>query len=413
MEMTDNTNSLQFKHFLFLWFGAAISVAEILAGGLLAPLGFSGGLTAIVIGHLIGATLLMLGGIIGYRQRIPAIESTRISFGMYGSKLFSILNVLQLVGWTAVMIISAAKSANEITKMMWQFDNINVWSVAVGGLILLWLALGRDGGWKKINMAAVMMLFALTLVLSGTVFKDASVLAKAPTGGMSLSQGIELSVIMPLSWLPLIADYTRFAKTGRGAAWGSWLGYFIGSCWMYTIGLGIATATGSADPSAVMLAANLGLAALGIIILATVTTTFMDAYSAGVSFATLYPGLNEKNVAVTVTVIGTIIALAVNIEQYENFLLAIGSVFAPMFAVLLTDYFILRNRNVRPELMANWGALAVWAIGVALYYQFLKLELIMGSTIPVMIVTGLIYAVVGRFAEKWTFCRKLPNPSHR
>jgi purine-cytosine permease-like protein len=31
---------LGFSHYLFLWFGAAISIAEILTGGLLAPLGF-------------------------------------------------------------------------------------------------------------------------------------------------------------------------------------------------------------------------------------------------------------------------------------------------------------------------------------------------------------------------------------
>lgn len=91
-------------------------------------------------------------------------------------------------------------------------------------------------------------------------------------------------------------------------------------------------------------------------------------------------------------------------------LLAIGSVFAPLFAVLLTDYFILRRRAIRPELMANWGALAVWALGVALYYQFLKLELVFGTTIPVMVVTGLLYAIVGRYAEKWTYCRKSANP---
>lgn len=411
--MTDNTDSLKFGHFLFLWFGAAISVAEILAGGLLAPLGFYNGLAAIILGHLIGVTLLVLGGIIGYRERIPAIESTRISFGIYGSRLFSILNVMQLVGWTAIMIISAAKSANEISKMMWHFDNIISWNIVIGGLILLWIASGRDEGWKKINIAAVLLLFALTAVLSVAVFKDAGALSQPPSGGLSFSQGLELSVIMPLSWLPLIADYTRFAKSGKGAAGGSWLGYFIGSCWMYIIGLGIAITADNADPSAVMLAANLGIPALGIIILATVTTTFMDAYSAGVSFANLYPGLNEKRAAIIITIIGTLIALSINIEQYESFLLAIGSVFAPLFAVLLTDYFILKNRRIRPKMLANWGALAVWAIGVALYYQFLKLELIMGATIPVMVVTGLIYTLVGRYAERWTYNKKSPNPLYR
>ena len=411
--MIHNSASLRFRHFLFLWFGAAVSVAEILAGGLLAPLGFSAGLTAILLGHFIGTTLLVLGGIIGTRERVPAIESTRISFGFLGSGLFSVLNVLQLIGWTAVMIISAAKSVNEITKLLWQLDSVILWSIVIGGLIFAWIALGQEGGWKKVNMVAVFLLFGLTIVLSTVVFQDPSALAKPAAGGMSFGEGVELGVVMPLSWLPLIADYTRFAKSGKTAAWGSWIGYFVGSCWMYAIGLGGAIVAGNADPSAIMLAANLGMAALGIIVLATVTTTFMDAYSAGVSFTTLYPKLNEKQVALAMTVVGTVLALVVDMENYESFLLAIGSVFAPLFAVLLTDYFLLKNRTIRPELGANWGALVIWALGVALYYQILDLKLVLGATVPVMLVTGATYIFVGRFAHKWNYYKKSPKPLFR
>lgn len=404
--MINTRSTLEFKHFLLLWFGAAVSIAEIFAGGILAPLGFTGGLTAIIVGHLIGILLLVLCGIIGARERISAIESTRISFGSYGVRIFSILNVLQLVGWTAIMIISAAKSANEVTKMLWQADHLVVWQLAIGGLIMVWIALGREGGWKKANMVAGLLLVGLTIVLSRLVFNDISSLIKAPAaGGMPFSAGLELSVAMPLSWLPLIADYTRYAKSAKSSAWGSGLGYFIGSCWMYIIGLGVALTAGNADPSSIMLAANLGFAALGIIVLATVTTTFMDAYSAGVSFSSLCPGLNEKYIALVMAVIGTLLALVVDMEQYESFLLAIGSVFAPLFAILLTDYFLLNNRSIRPELKANWLALAVWVLGVVMYYQFLALELVMGATIPVIVVVSLLYAILGRVTNPWMCCK--------
>lgn len=409
--MLQNTNhTIKFSHFLFLWFGAAVSVAEILAGGLLGPLGFASGLTATILGHLIGTTMLVLGGIIGTRERVPAIESTRISFGTYGSGLFSVINVLQLIGWTAIMIMSAARSANEITKSLWQLNNYPLWSLLIGGLVFIWIALGRESGWKKVNMAAVMLLFGLTVGLSFFVFKDSGSLFSAPaTGAMSFSEGIELSVVMPLSWLPLIADYTRFASSVKGAAWGSWLGYFIGSSWMYIIGLCLFITTNNPDPSVVLLAANFGLTALGIIVLATVTTTFMDAYSAGVSFTNICPGLSERKAALAITIIGTTLAVVANMEEYENFLLTIGSVFSPLFAVLLTDYFFMRNRSIRPERLINWAALAVWALGVGLYFQFLKLDLPVGATIPVIIVISALYALVGRYAEKCTYWRKLPG----
>ncbi|MDR3590343.1 MAG: putative hydroxymethylpyrimidine transporter CytX [Negativicutes bacterium] len=411
--MSQNAYTVKFPHFLFLWFGAAVSVAEILAGGLLAPLGFTQGVLAVLLGHLIGTTLLVLGGVIGTRERTPAIESTRISFGVYGSGLFSVLNVLQLIGWTAIMVISAAKSANQISTMLWQVDNFKLWSIAIGAMIFLWILLGREGGWKKVNMAAVLLLLGLTVVMSVTIFKSPGALAQAPSGDMSFSEAVELSVVMPLSWLPLIADYTRYARSAKGAAWGSWLGYFAGSCWMYIIGLAVALTAGDPDPSSVLLAANLGITALGIIVLATVTTTFMDAYSAGVSFSNLFSGLNEKHVALVMTAIGTALALVIDMEQYEDFLLAIGSVFAPLFAIVLTDYFLRGNRSIRPELLVNWCAVAVWAGGVALYYQFLDLKLVLGATIPDIFVTGLVYFCLARYAEKWQYCRKIAKPLYR
>lgn len=402
--MNDN-NNLTLPHYLFLWFGAAVSIAEILTGGLMAPLGFQSGFTAIIIGHLVGTGLLVLAGMIGTQERIPALVSTRISFGIYGSYLFSVLNVLQLVGWTAVMIISAANSANEITKVMWGMDGLQVWNLIIGGLVVLWIALGREGGLKKVNMVAVVLLFGVTMVLSTVVFQDGSVFSKPPTGGLSFGGALELSVIMPLSWLPLIADYTRFAKNKKSAALGSGIGYFVGSCWMYTIGLGAAIIAGNAEPSAMMLAANLGLSALGIVILSTVTTTFLDAYSAGVSFSNVFPAFDEKYAALLLTMIGTFLALWVDIVQYENFLIAIGSVFAPLFAILLTEYFIIQNRQVQPDLLVNWSAVVVWALGVVLYYQFIQMEFLFGATIPVMAVTGLFYKIIWGYTKEWRFCK--------
>jgi len=403
--MNENTNTLSFNNYLFLWFGAAVSIAEIMTGGLLAPLGFQSGMVAIIMGHLVGTVLLVLAGLIGTQERIPALVSTRISFGTYGSYLFSVLNVLQLVGWTAVMIIAAARSANEITKVMWGMDHLQLWSLAIGGLVLLWIALGREGGLKKANMVAVFLLFGVTIVLSTVVFKDGSVFSAPPLGGLSFGEALELSVIMPLSWLPLIADYTRYAKDKKKAALGSGIGYFVGSCWMYTIGLGAGIAAANPEPSAMMLAANMGLSALGVVILSTVTTTFLDANSAGVSFANIFPKLNEKLVALVMTLIGIALALWIDIENYENFLMAIGSVFAPLFAVLLTEYFILKNRQVEADLLVNWSAVGVWALGVYLYYQFIALEFVLGATIPVMLITGVLYKIIWGYTKQWKYCK--------
>lgn len=407
--MNNTDERLGFFTFLFLWFGAAVSIAEILTGGLIAPLGFKVGLVVILIGHLIGVSIFVMGGIIGTREKIPAITSTSISFGVYGSYLFSILNVLQLIGWTAVMIKAAANSVNLITKSLWNFDNFIICSIVIGLLTAIWIWFGKSG-MEKLNNTAVILLFILTLVLGAVIFKDASLLTKKGSGTMSIGGALELNIVMPLSWLPLIADYTRFAKTEKQGAFGSFLGYMLGSSWMFIIGLGAAIVSNNPDPSAMMLAANLGAAALGIVVLSTVTTTFLDVYSAGVSFLNIVPKFSERNIGVVMAVIGTVLAIAFPIDNYEGFLYAIGSVFAPLFAILITDYFVIKkNTKLQENVLANWGALVVWIIGVILYYIFIKFDLILGATVPVMIITGLIYTVCWKGINKWKLVKKSQN----
>lgn len=404
--MTRDEEKLGFWTYIFLWFGASVSIAEILTGGLIAPLGFKIGLAAILLGHLIGTGIFVLGGIIGTREKVPAITSTSISFGVYGTYLFSILNVLQLIGWTAVMIRSAANSINLITKSLWSFDNILVCSILISIFIALWVWFGKFG-MQKLNNVAVLLLLILTVILGVIIFKDKNLLSKAGNGSISFGGALELNVVMPLSWLPLIADYTRFAKSEKGAAGGSFLGYFIGSCWMYIIGLGTSIVSNNPDPSAMMLAANSGVIALGIIVLSTVTTAFMDVYSAGISFLNIMPKLSEKSVGIVMAVIGALAAVVFPIENYEGFLYAIGSVFAPLFAVLITDYFVIKkNTKVQASVLINWGAIFVWIIGIAIYYSFIKIDFVLGATVPVMIITGIIYKLTWRWTSKWKLVKK-------
>ena len=404
--MNNTENKLSFWSFAFLWCGASISIAEILTGGFIAPLGFKMGLITILVGHLIGTAILVLGGIIGTRERIPAITSTRISFGLYGTYLFSILNVLQLIGWTAIMIKSAALSLNIISDTLWGINNTILWSILIGLCICFWIFLGIKG-FKKVNVIAVILLFGLTLVLASIIFSNQSLFNSISDNSISFGGALELSVVMPLSWLPLISDYTRFSKSENDAKYGSFVGYFLGSSWMYIIGLGAAIVTQNPDPSAIMLAANLGLIAFGIVFLSTITTTFMDAYSAGVTFLNIMPKLDEKKISIIMTIIGTIISVIFAIENYEFFLYAIGSVFSPLFAILLTDYFIIKKKTkVEETLLLNIGSVIVWVVGVSIYYIFIKYDFILGATLPTMIVTGFLYFISWRFMNSWKLIQK-------
>ena len=376
-----------------IWFGAGVSIAEILTGTYFAPLGMGKGILAIVIGHVIGCALFFFAGLIGGRTGLSAMETVKLSFGKKGGLLFALLNVLQLVGWTAIMIYDGALATNGIFETgAW------VWCLVIGVLILLWILIGITnlGLVNKIAMAA---LFILTLVLCKVIFFDGTPGDASAFGeAMSFGAAVELAVAMPLSWLPLISDYTREAEKPFRATLASTLTYGLVSCWMYIIGMGAAIYTGEGDIALIMVKAGLGVAALVILILSTVTTTFLDAWSAGISSESLSKRLSGKWVAVVVTVIGTAAAILFPMDDITDFLYLIGSVFAPMIAVQLADNFILKRSSF--GLAFDWVNLAVWLAGFALYRWLMTVDIPVGSTLPDMLLTMALCAAVRKLLPK-------------
>ncbi len=377
-----------------IWFGAAVSIAEILTGSLIAPLGFSRGVAAVAIGHVIGCIPLYLAGLIGAYSGKSAMETVKISFGQKGSVFFSLLNVTQLIGWTAVMIVGGGRAVALIAERYTGSYNPSLWCAVIGILIIVWIQIGiKNLG--KINTLTMSALFSLTLLLSFTVFSgDASAV---PAGEMSFGNAVELSAAMPLSWLPLISDYTHNSSNPRRSALVSVLVYFAVSSWMYMIGLGASIYTGESDIAKIMLGAGLGVAAVFIIVISTVTTTFLDVYSAGVSFSSITHTISSKTTAVAACIAGTALAVWTPIEQYENFLFLIGSVFAPMISILITDFFVLKKDHFSETV--NISNFMVWSAGFLIYRRFMTIETILGNTLPVMAAVTVMAFAAGKIKE--------------
>lgn len=374
-----------------IWFGAGVSIAEILTGTYLADLGFGKGLLTIIVGHIIGCTMLFLSGLIGGKVRRSAMETAKMSFGSKGGLLFSALNVIQLVGWTAIMIYDGALAADGILGVgNW------VWCLLIGGLIIVWILIGIEN-LGKVNTVAMAALFILTILLSFVIFGHGGA---SVAGGedMTFGAAVELSVAMPLSWLPLISDYTREAEKPVQATAVSAVVYGLVSCWMYVIGMGAAIFTGESDIAQIMVKAGLGIAGLLIIVFSTVTTTFLDAYSAGISSESLGEKINGKWVAVVVTVIGIAGAILFPMDDITDFLYFIGSVFAPMIAIQIADFFILKKAESKRAF--EWKTLVVWLLGFVIYRWLMNVDMVVGNTLPDMVVTIVLYVVAEKLAEE-------------
>ena len=377
-----------------IWFGAGVSIAEILTGTYLAPLGFGRGLAAVLIGHVIGCLMMSFAGLIGARNRKSAMETVKLSFGQKGGLLFAVLNVLQLVGWTGIMIYDGALAANSTFGAgAW------VWCIVIGALIILWIAVGVTN-LGRINTIAMAALFLLTIVLCRVIFFGGAGAGTVSGETMSFGAAVELSVAMPLSWLPVISDYTREAEKPVKATAVSVIVYGLVSCWMYIIGMGAAVYTGESDIAVIMVKAGLGIAGLIIIIFSTVTTTFLDAYSAGVSSESVFPKLKGGHVGIAVTVIGTVAAILFPMDDITDFLYLIGSVFAPMIAVQITDTFILKKDSGGNSF--NWKNLIIWLIGFILYRWLMTVDIPVGNTLPDMLTVIIICVIADKIipAEK-------------
>ena len=376
-----------------VWFGASVSLAEILTGTFFAPLGLGAGIAAILIGHVIGCALFLLVSLVSAQTGASAMQAVGRSFGRIGSAAFSSANVLQLVGWTAIMVMSGGAAANLLVPAL----GMAGWCVIIGALIVLWIAIGvkRMG---KVQSAAAVLLFALTFVVSATVFGSGAPIPGMEDGSLSFGAAVELAAAMPLSWLPVAGDYTRSAIKPQSGTVLATLAYGIGSCWMFVIGLGCALFAGSDDVAVVLAQAGLGAVGILVVVFSTVTTTFLDAQSAGVSANAIFDKLDARACGIVAAIVGTLLAIFAPVGDFEEFLYLIGSVFAPMATIVCVDYFVLHRDNADSPI--DWRNAILWVLGFVLYRFSLGWDIPCGNTLPVMVIIAVAAIIVHKATER-------------
>lgn len=356
-----------------LWAGAAISIAEIYTGGLAAPLGFSKGIAAILLGHLIGGILLALCGVISFNKRKNAMETVKDTLGDWGVKIVASLNVLQLLGWSAVMIIQGARGINSTLGLSYK-----VALIIMAIFVFIWSYYFERKS-KVINDFAVFTLLILTCLMFFNIDFEKII----PTGSnISFMTVVEMSIAMPVSWIPLIGDYTMRGESRKGVFLSSFLGYFTASSGMYILGLLITLYTGL-DIVQFISSFSVPIIACIIIVLSTVTTTFLDIFSAVESSKQIFKFNNSTRMVAIYCFIGFIISLFFPIVKYESFLLTIGSVFVPVYSIVIIEYFFIKNTKINK---INTLGVIFATIGCILYNFFIH----KGLFIPTVLILGTI-----------------------
>lgn len=398
-----------------LWSSLGVGLLVLEAGAFLVPgLGLKTALVAIVLGSVIGSLLLALTALAGSDLRVPTMVLLRPLLGTRGSYVPTLFNVAQLLGWTAFELWVIALAASRISEALLVGRHYGFWLVVAtvwclalalaGPLVMVRQWLEKFGIWVVYLVSAWM---TVAVLRSGGISK---LLAEPGTGGLPFWLAVDLVVAMPISWLPLVADYSRFARHPRSSFLGTFLGYLLANVWFYGLGALFVVSLNVPEPTPDNLAAAImgmtgGIVALVVILVDETDNAFADIYSAAVSIQNIFPGLNQRWLVLAIGVLGAGLAACATMSQYFNFLLLIGSVFVPLFGVFAADCFVLRRR--RPEVAAryehaaipageatrrpgrsfDWLALAAWIAGIASYHAAAKWAPQIGASIPAFLVS--------------------------
>jgi len=406
--------------YFLLWAGVAVSLAEIWAGGFLAPMGFRMGVWAIIAGHVIGNTLMGLGGIIGSTYGIPSMVSVRPSFGLRGADIAAVLNIVQLIGWAAIMLIIGGRAGAMLGAPAGGMlaDN-RFWIVMIGMGTLLWALYTGKPFWKVIQNTSVVALLLIVVLMTWICVRELGTTDSPPrTADIPFMIGLDLVIAMPISWLPLVADYARFSRRTGPAFWNTWWGYFIVSSWMYVIGLAATLLTGDNDPGMLLLTmmGKIGFAvpALIMVVFSTITSDFPDIYSATCSMLNISRKLPARSLMWIAGLLSIAVALVFPSEQYENYLLFIGAMFIPLFGVVLTDYFIIRKQRIDMKEIYRIGgaywyrngfnvpAVAAWAVGFGVFELIAVMKYPVGGSLPSMAAAGGLYWMMAQLKSEKT-----------
>jgi NCS1 family nucleobase:cation symporter-1 len=388
-----------------LWLSLGVGLLVIQIGAYLVPaLGTKAAFTVILCGSVLGAGLLAWTAKMGCDSGLSSAGLMHATYGSSFARLPVLLNVVQLIGWTTFELVvmrdgtvAIARQSGSFTGAIWPLLATLLW-----GAVLLALL---SGSMVKLVRKFIGR-YGLPLVIASLLWLSWQFLAKAGAqglaalwnrpgeGGTSALSALDLVIAMPVSWLPLVADFARHGRDGNSALRGTWLGYAVANIWCYALGVLVALTTPSTDLVAALLLAQGGLIALGLILIDEVDNAYGDLYSGAVAGHSLKPGWSVRRWGMALAVLCTALAGVLPMHSLEPFLLMLSSVFVPLYGVILARLAGQANVvSLMTERRVNYSAVLIWLLGVACYHLCAQLAPNWGAALPTLALTFVLARV--------------------
>jgi nucleobase:cation symporter-1, NCS1 family len=384
-----------------LWFSLGVGLLVMQMGAYLVPAtGTRDAVLAIVLGTALGAGLLAWTAKLAADSGLTSAGLMHRTFGSQFARLPVLLNIIQLVGWTTfeLVIMRDGTLAIATQSLGLQVDGF------VGHVLttMLWgalLALMLSGSMTRL-VRKIIGRYGLPLVLASLLWLSwqfgAQVVAhgwggfmsRTGDGSMGLLSAMDLVIAMPVSWLPLVADYARFGKSGKGAFAGTWFGYAVANIWCYALGVLVASVSApDTDLVATLLLAQGGLIALSLILVDEIDNAYGDVYSGAVSSHSLLPRWSIRHWGMGLALVCTGLAVLLPMRGLEPFLLILSSVFVPLYGVILGRLGFAASTS-GASFKIDYVAAAIWLAGIAVFQLLTQLAPQWGATLPTLLLTG-------------------------
>jgi len=361
-----------------LWLNFGISILVLVSAAYLG-LSLQQAILATIVGGLIGCTMLAVGALIGADARVPTMVLQRAPLGQRGSYLATGLNVLQCLGWAIFELIIIATAASTLADRAFGFDALWLWKLAFGAVATALALMGPIGFVRRFVRKFAIWAVALSIVYLIwwiPAHGHLHTLWHGSGQGGSFFAGMDLIIALSVSWIPLVADYTRFSTTRRAAFWGAGLGYLLPTLFQFGFGailvLSHPSIGGPVDVLTTIAAG--GVASFLALLALTVDETdeaFANVYSTAVSLQNLAPGVSQRALIVGVSALATVGALSFDLTNYPQFLYLLGAFFVPLFGVMLADWLQRGMHYTREDVFGGPAfrpaMIGAWLCGFALY----------------------------------------------
>ncbi len=387
-----------------LWFSLGVGLLVMQVGAYLVPaVGTQDAVWAILLGSLLGAGLLAWTARIGCDSGLSSAGLMHQVYGPSLARLPVLLNIVQLIGWTSFELVVMRDGSAAILQQTWGLDptapltlalSTLVWGAVLAALMagsMLGLVRGFISRWG-LPLVVLSLLWLIWQFLGVAQAKGwESIWNRPGAGGMSPINALDLVVAMPVSWLPLVADYARHGRSGRSTLGGTWLGYALANVWCYALGVLVASVVEpGTDLVTALLLAQGGLLALGLILLDELDNAYGDVYSGALSAHSLRPQTPLKRFGLWGAALCTALAMALPMHSLEPFLLMLSSVFVPLFGVIIGRLGLGSGTAPSSPSGVNLGATALWLAGIGLYHALATWAPTWGSALPTLAVTLLL-----------------------